>query len=192
MLYAIRVACVSLLVFAAAPASATVFAALGATTVQEETDYGIVRVDTASSPPRISVGEMKSVWDGVWQPGGGSIVINRAQESIVPFNGASEKVRFRARWVAGNEAVAIKAKHVFRLTVYRIDQSGARTEAASAKKEVTVDAKRFGGTKFKDGNFETGTITVSGPATYEVVLKAENANSNDAFTAKVVVHFQKQ
>jgi hypothetical protein len=155
-----------------------------------DTSFGIARVDVSKDPPEISLGELRSLWKGYWQLSGGQIVINRAKATELSFRQSSAKVKFKVRWVAGNEAVARSAKHSFQMKVIRVDDE-IETLVETVDKDVSVGGKGLGGTAFKNGHLVSAALTIDRPAKYRIVFKAANSNTGASLITATVVEFKK-
>jgi len=155
-----------------------------------KTDFGTARVDETKSPAEIAVGELRSLWRGHWQLGGGKLDINRAKATDLRMDRASSEVRFRVRWTAGNEAVARSAKHKFVMKVVRVE-AGAETVVETVTKEVTLKGKGVGKTVFENGTLRSPKIAVAPGAEFKIVLQARNDNTGASLETSTVIDFKK-
>lgn len=155
-----------------------------------DTSFGVARVDESKSPPEIAVGELRSLWKGLWQLNGAMIKINRCLATNLVLNQSKATFRIKVRWVAGNEAVSRSAKHTFQLKVVRAD-GDAETVIETVKKDVSVGGKGLGGTAFKDGHLYSSEIAVDRPTTYRIVLEASNSNTGASLRTSAVIDFKK-
>jgi hypothetical protein len=142
-----------------------------------DTSFGTARVDESKDPPEIALGELRSLWKGIWQLNGAKLEINRALATDLVLQQSSARFRFKVRWVGGNEAVARSANHTFRMRIYRIGDGDKETLVESVDKDVTVGGKGVGGTAFKNGQLSSSEIKVTGPARYRIAFEIKNANT---------------
>ena len=155
------------------------------------TASGIAKVDESKKPPEIAVGEIKALWNGHWQLGGGKLDIDRAQATTLLFPKNITSFKFKVRWVGGNEAVAQPAKHEFLLTVYKVE-GGKETKVEEVRKQVEVGGKGLGGTAFKKGNLYSSAITAEKPGSYRLVMKAKNSNTGASLDTYSDIQIQRE
>lgn len=155
-----------------------------------ETGFGVARVDESKDPPEIAVGELRSLWKGLWQLSGAKLNINRALATDLVLQRASASFRVKVRWVAGNEAVARSADHTFQMKIFRMD-GDAETVVETIKKDVTVGKKGLGKTVFKDGHLFSSKIPIAGPAKYRISLRARSSNSDASLETSTILEFKK-
>jgi hypothetical protein len=163
---------------------------LGITT-SVDTSFGTARVDESKNPPEIALGELRSLWKGIWQLNGAKLGINRAQATDLILEQASTRFKFKVRWVAGNEAVARSAKHTFLMRVYRIGEGEKEITVESVEKDVTVGGKGVGGTAFKDGYLYSSKLMADGPAKYRVAFEVKNGNTGASLGTSTYVEVKK-
>jgi len=155
-----------------------------------DTSFGLARVDESKTPYEVAVGELRSLWKGTWQLDGAKIDISRAQATELVLDQASAPFKFKVRWVAGNEALARKAKHHFQMKIVRLDND-KETVVETVKKDVSVDGKGFGATAFKVGHLYSAKMTAAAPAKYRIDFEARNSNTEATLHTSTVVEFKK-
>jgi hypothetical protein len=155
-----------------------------------DTSFGTARVDESKDPPEIALGELRSLWKGIWQLNGAKLEINRAQATDLVLQQSSARFKFRVRWVAGNEAVARSAKHTFRMRIYRVGDGDKETLVESVDKDVTVGGKGVGGTAFKNGQLSSSEMKANGPAKYRVAFEVKNTNTGASLGTSTYVELK--
>lgn len=156
-----------------------------------DTSFGTARVDESKNPPEIALGELRSLWRGLWQLNGAKLEINRAQATDLVLQQASTQFKFKVRWVAGNEAVARSAKNAFAMRVFRVGDDGKESLVESVEKDVTVGGKGVGGTAFKDGRLYSAKLTADQPAKYRIAFEIKNTNTGASLGTSTYVEIKK-
>jgi hypothetical protein len=156
-----------------------------------DTSFGTARVDESKNPPGIALGELRSLWKGLWQLNGAKLEINRAQATDLVLQQASARFKFKVRWVAGNEAVARSAKNSFAMRIFRVGDDGKESLVESVEKNVTVGGKGVGGTAFKDGHLYSSELTADRKAKYRIAFEVKSTNTGASLGTSTYVEIKK-
>jgi hypothetical protein len=142
-----------------------------------DTSFGTARVDESKDPPVVALGELKSLWKGIWQLNGAKLGINRALATDLILQRSSATFKFKVGWAGGNEAVARSAKHIFKMRIYRVGDADKETLVESVEKDVSVGGKGIGGTAYKNGSLSSSQLKADGPARYRIAFEVKNTNT---------------
>jgi len=156
-----------------------------------DTSFGTARVDESKNPPEIALGELRSLWKGLWQLNGAKLEINRAQATDLVLQQASTRFKFKVRWVAGNEAVARSAKNAFAMRIFRVGDDGKESLVESVDKDVSVGGKGVGGTAFKNGHLYSAKLTADRKAKYRIAFEVKNTNTGASLGTSTYVEIKK-
>ena len=179
------------------PARATIFAALakevkkaGSVNKNVSSDYGIAKIDDATTKTEVTVGEASSLWKGYWQLNGGKLKIKRAESTSLTLTSDVTSLRFRDRWIGANEAVAKSAEHKFWLKLYREEKDKSLTKIDEVEHKVKVKKKGFGKTVTKRGYLRLAPIKAETAAVYKLEIRAKNLNTGAELSTYTFVEVQ--